>query len=468
MSHRILVVDDEPNYRRVLALMLASLDSASPVEVREAGDGQAALDVLDKEAIDLVITDVSMPRMNGLELLERLRADKNAPPVVVITAHSSIDDAVDAIRRGAIDYLQKPFDEARLLLTVRRALVMTDLLQENTRLRDDVRAQHDFAAIKGDSPALLAALRIAAKVAAAEAAVLITGESGTGKELFARAIHHNSKRSAGPFVALNCAAIPEGLLEAELFGAEAGAFTGANKRRRGRVELARGGTLFLDEIGDMPTPVQAKLLRLLQEKTFTPLGSEQELRADVRFVCATHRDLARAVAEGRFREDLRFRVSVLAVNLPPLRERDDDVQLLADAVVARVCAQMGKRLLPLLPAARRALAAHTWPGNVRELGNVLERAVILSEGTAIDANDLDLPTVIAPVAAPGGAAAQTMFTLPQEGISLDAVERSLLEQALMRAKGNKSQAARLLGLTRATLRYRIEKAALRDTDEDET
>jgi DNA-binding NtrC family response regulator len=408
-------------------------------------------------------------------LLRTLRERPHSPPVVVITAHSSIEDAVDAMQRGAIDYLQKPFDEARLLLTVKRALAMTALLQENERLRDDVRARWDFSAIRGHSDALTAALKLAGKVATAEAPVLLVGESGTGKELFARAIHHNGKRSKGPFVAINCAAIPEGLLEAELFGAEVGAYTGAQKRRRGRVELARGGTLFLDEIGDMPLPLQGKLLRLLQERTFVPLGGEREQHADVRFVFATHRDLAREVKEGRFREDLRYRVSVLVVPLPPLRDRGDDVVLLADAVVERVCGEMGRRAMAFTPDARRALQSHTWPGNVRELGNVVERAVILAEHDHIDVVDLDLPTALPPAPTPTPSTTSSMtspttsseaaFMLPEHGLSLEALERSLVEQALERTKGNKSQAARLLGLTRATLRYRIEKMGLGNDDD---
>jgi len=483
MTRRLLIVDDEANYRRVLRMMLSGLHLASArgldgdtLEILDEADGAAALARIESEPIDLVITDVNMPGMTGLELLRTLRERPHSPPVVVITAHSSIDDAVDAIQRGAIDYLQKPFDEARLLLTVKRALAMTALLQENERLREDVFARWDFSSIRGKSDALTAALRLAGKVASAEAPVLLLGESGTGKELFARAIHHNGKRSQGPFVAINCAAIPEGLLEAELFGAEAGAYTGAQKRRRGRVELARGGTLFLDEIGDMPLPLQGKLLRLLQERTFVPLGAEREQHADVRFVCATHRDLGHEVKEGRFREDLRYRVSVLVLPLPPLRDRGDDVLLLAEAVIARVCTEMGRKTMAFTADARRSLLAHSWPGNVRELGNVVERAVILAEHDHIDVVDLDLPTALpsrpptsvlatATAAAPSTPAADAAFVLPEQGLSLEVLERSLVEQALQRTRGNKSQAARLLGLTRATLRYRIEKMGLGSDDD---
>jgi len=259
MTHRILVAEDEANYRQVLSLMVADLD----VTLLEAPDGRAALDILAKEDVDLVITDMNMPRLDGMALLKELASRPKAPPVVVMTAYASVDSAVDAMREGAIDYLTKPFDEARLRLTLKRALRMTDLMAENHRLRDTVEQRYDFSQILGASEPMVAALKLAGKVAASDSTVLVQGESGTGKELVARAIHFNSPRRSGPFVALNCAAIPETLLEAELFGAEAGAYTGATKRRRGRVELARGGTLFLDEVGDMPGTLQTKLLRLL-------------------------------------------------------------------------------------------------------------------------------------------------------------------------------------------------------------
>jgi two-component system, NtrC family, response regulator AtoC len=451
MTRRVLLVEDEANYRAVLSMMLSGLD----LELLEAEDGVAALAILERADVDLVVTDVNMPRMGGIDLLKKLVADGHPAPVVVVTAYSSVDSAVEAMREGAIDYLSKPFDEARLLLTMRRALRHAEVLAENRRLKDAVRARYDFSAVVGRSEALLASLARAGKAAQSDVGVLLRGESGTGKELVARAIHFNSKRASGPFVALNCAAVPEGLLEAELFGAEQGAYTGATKRRRGKVELARGGTLFLDEIGDMPLVLQAKLLRLLQERTFTPLGAEQEQKADVRFVFATHRDLEREVAAGRFREDLLYRVAVLPVVLPPLRDRGDDVMLLADAFAAKVAEGMGRRRPRFAPSAERALRAHGFPGNVRELWNVVERAVILTDDDVLEAPDLGLtPTAAARPAAAG------KWVLPDEGLSLEDVEKDLVRQALEKAGGNKSQAARLLGLTRATLRYRIEKMGL--------
>ena len=459
MTHRLLLVEDEANYRAVLRMMLAGLD----VELYDAADGREALEWLERNDVELIVTDLNMPHLGGLELLRELRARGDATPVVVVTAYSSIDSAVEAMRAGAIDYLQKPFDEERLRLTMGRALRMTELLAENRRLRDAVEARYRFEEIVGTSDGLMQALQTVGKVAASEGSVLIRGESGTGKELVARAIHFNSRRAGGPFIAVNCAALPDTLLEAELFGAEAGAFTGATKRRRGRVELARGGTLFLDEIGDMPLLLQAKLLRLVQERTFTPLGAEQEHKADVRFVFATHKDLAAEVKAGRFREDLLYRVNVLSVTLPPLRDRGDDVLVLAEAFTRKTAAQMGRPVPQLSAGARHMLLRYPFPGNVRELANVVERAVILCEGDELLPADLDLPATASSSTRPGdtapaaAASGAELFRLPERGVSLDELEASLVRQALERTGGNKSGAARLLGLTRATLRYRLEK-----------
>ncbi|MFH1810224.1 MAG: sigma-54 dependent transcriptional regulator [Pseudomonadota bacterium] len=462
MTHRVLLVEDEQNYRQVIAMMIADLD----VTLIEAGDGREALEKLDSHEVDLIITDLNMPRMDGMALLAELKTRQLNLPVVVITAYGTVDSAVEAMRLGAIDYLQKPFEEARLRLTLQRVLQVSDLMAENRRLRDAVEKKFDFSQIIGESAAMVAALRVAGQVAGTDATVLVEGESGTGKELVARAIHFNSRRARKPFVAVNCAALPDTLLEAELFGSEVGAYTGATRRRRGRVELAQGGTLFLDEIGDMPAMLQAKILRLIQEKTYTPLGGEQEARADVRFVLATHRDLKSLVAEGRFREDLYYRVSGLPVRLPPLRQRGDDVVLLAEALIKQACQNLDRPPLELTPAARDALRGYGFPGNVRELANLVERATLLSEGTTIDATDLELDDnpASAPAAGsvPGASttAVSGVFTLPEQGVSLEELERSMVKQALDRAAGNKSRAAKLLGLSRATLRYRIEKFGL--------
>lgn len=455
---RIVIAEDEKNYREVLSMLLDDIDA----DLVFAEDGVAALEALAEEPANLVITDLNMPRMGGLELMGRLAEQERPPPVVVVTAYGSVDVAVDAMRKGAIDFLEKPFDEDRLRLTLERALKLGALVEENQRLRDTLEERYDFAQIEGTSEALLGALKMAGKVARTDATVLIRGESGTGKELIARAIHFNSPRKSAPFVAVNCAAIPESLLEAELFGAEAGAYTGATKKRKGRVEQAQGGTLFLDEIGDMPLSLQSKLLRLLQERAFTPLGAEKETKADVRFAFATHQDLEVAVREGRFREDLFYRVNVVPVLLPPLRERGEDVTLLALSFAAKAAEKMGKKTPTLTESARRTLCAHAFPGNIRELANVIERAVILAEDDVLDDEDLALsaPSAAGARNAPGEQPSSDEIRLPEGGLNLEDVERSLVAQALERTSGNKSQAARLLGLTRATLRYRIEKLGL--------
>jgi two-component system, NtrC family, response regulator AtoC len=457
MTYRVLIADDEANYRKLFAMMVVDLD----VTVLEVGDGEEALAALDRDEVDLVVTDLNMPKMDGMALLKDLVGRPSAPPVVVVTAYGSIDSAVEAMRLGAIDYLQKPFDAERLHLTLARAFRVTDLIAENRRLRAAVEGTYDFSQIVGESPAIVAALKTAGKVAATDSTVLIRGESGTGKELVARAIHFNSRRKSGPLVAVNCAALPETLLEAELFGAEAGAYTGAVKRRRGRVEQAKGGTLFLDEIGDMPLPIQAKLLRLLQERTFVPLGGEAELTADVRFLLATNRNLEALMAAKSFREDLFYRVAVVPVTLPPLRDRGNDVLMLAEVFVHKFCAATGRKPMALTAAARTVLRAYPFPGNVRELANTLERAVILSEGDALNAADLQLGVVASgePEASRPAGAAQRV-ELPKAGLVLEDVERELILQALSRAEGNKSRAAKLLGLSRATLRYRVEKLGI--------
>lgn len=491
MTHRVLLVEDEANYRQVIAMMLADLD----LLLDEAADGVQALELLEKQDYDLLITDLNMPRMDGVSLIKELDHRGRQIPTVVITAYGSVDSAVETLRLGAVDYLQKPFAEDRLRLTLDRVLRLSDLLAENRRLRATIEDRFDFSNILGESPAIVDALKVAGQIARSDATVLITGQSGTGKELVARAIHHNSSRAAGPFIAVNCAALPDTLLEAELFGAEQGAYTGANRKRRGRVELARGGTLLLDEIGDMPMLLQAKILRLIQEKTYTPLGSERELQADVRFVVATHRDLKALVEQEKFRQDLYYRVAGLPVHLPPLIDRGDDVILLAQHFIKKACRGIDRAPLALTEAASQALKAYPFPGNVRELALGLERAVLLCEGERLDVEDLHFDFIEqnrgqasqflssgAPAFGQGTATQASInghfdpgtiqadssltqpgnFALPDQGISLEDVEKSLVQQALERVDGNKSQAAKLLGLSRATLRYRIEKFALED------
>jgi two-component system response regulator AtoC len=337
---RILLVDDEPNMRRSLRLLLADLE----IELVDAEDGPAALEVLAEQEIHLVVTDLRMPGMDGLELLHRVRDRRPEVPVVILTAFGSIESAVDAIREGAFDYVTKPFREEELKLVIERALAVGTVLHENRLLRDEIVGRYDFSRIIGTSPAIVESLRLAGEVASADTTVLLHGESGTGKELFARAIHYNSSRRSGPFVAVNCAAIPDALLESELFGHERGAFTGADRRKPGRFEAADGGTLFLDEIGDMSAAVQAKWLRVLEDRSFQRLGGNERIEVDVRIVCATNHSLRDAVREGSFREDLFYRVTAYPVRLPPLRERRQDILPIARAVLAELAPAMGKRI----------------------------------------------------------------------------------------------------------------------------
>ncbi len=455
MTHRILLVEDETNYRRVLKMMSADFD----VTFLEAEHGRQALELLETEEVDLVICDINMPVMDGMTLLKELKGKKLRAPIVMATAYGSIESAVEAMRLGAADYLTKPFDQERLEITLKRTLRLSDLQRLNDQLRETLEERYDFSHIVGRSPAVLSVLETAGKVAATEANVLLVGESGVGKELFARAIHYNSPRKAGPFVAVNCAALPAELIEAELFGAEVGAYTGAVKRRKGRVEAARRGTLFLDEIGELPLALQAKLLRFLQERTYSPLGAEREQEADVRLVFATNKDLEQEVNAGRFREDLLYRIRVVPLDLPPLRDRGEDVITLAEAFTAEAAAQMGRPPLPFAAAARTALLRHDWPGNVRELKNTIERAVILAEDETLTVADLGLPVSV-DTSAPKAAAVPGRYLLPDTGVVLEELERDLIEQALDRTGGNKTRAAKLLGLSRATLRYRIEKLSI--------
>jgi DNA-binding NtrC family response regulator len=453
---RILVVDDEPNMRRSLRLLLADLDA----ELLDAEDGLVALETLERRAVDVVVTDLRMPGIDGIELLHRVRDGHPDVPVIILTAFGSIESAVDAIRQGAFDYVTKPFREEELKLVIRRALQVGSVLQENRLLRGQIEGRYDFSRIVGTSPAIVQSLRLAGEVAATDTTVLIHGESGTGKELFARAIHYNSPRRAGPFVATNAAAIPDTLLESELFGHERGAFTGADRRKEGRFEAASGGTLFLDEIGDMSSAVQAKLLRVLEDRSFERLGGNRRVEADVRIVCATNRDLRDLVRDGTFRSDLYYRVSAYPIRLPPLRERTEDVLPIARAVLAELTEQTGKRIRDFDESARAALERHPWPGNVRELRNAVERAVILADGDRITAAGLlsgEAPVRRDEREADPSNVPGRLLVLPGSGLDLEDLERDLLAQAMERARGNVSRAARLLGLTRARMRYRLGK-----------
>ena len=382
---RILIVDDEKNYLLVLSALLGG----EGYEVMTAPSGARALALVEEDEPDLVITDMRMPRMSGVQLIQELKERLPDLPVIVMTAFGTVENAVEAMKAGAIDYITKPFENQELLMTVERALKMRRLMTQNRLLREELGKGRGFEEIVGDSKAMREVFELVDKVAATRATVLLTGESGTGKELIARAIHNRSPRANEPFVAVNCMALTETLLESELFGHEKGSFTGATGRRKGRFELAHKGTLFLDEVGEIAPSLQVKLLRVLQERTFERVGGNQPISVDVRIVAATNRDLGVAVAEGVFREDLFYRLNVVRIDLPPLRERLEDLPALVAHFVAKYASEMGRQAPKVTPEAMRRMYAHTWPGNVRELENALERAVILA-GEEIRPSDLPL------------------------------------------------------------------------------
>jgi len=448
----ILVVEDEEAQRRLIVEILERAGN----ELRSAGNVDEALQAIAEEVPDLVLCDWRMPGRDGGELLAEVRRRGLGCGFIVMTAYGSIAHAVEAVRLGADDYLGKPFEREALLLAVHRVLKTRRLENENRRLREVVGDDHRFGRLIGGTPIMKRLYRTIEKVASTDATVLITGESGTGKELVARTLHRSSPRAEAAFVAVNCAAIPESLIESELFGHEKGTFTGAHRQRQGKFEEADGGTLFLDEIASMPLPLQAILLRVLQERRITRLGGSGEIEVDVRVVAASNRDLPQLVKDGRFREDLFYRLNVVAVELPPLRDRRDDVPLLGRAFLQEASARHGREVGSLPPVIVRLLMDYGWPGNVRELANAVERLVLLAEDDGLSVEDLPAPiretadSTAAPV------------RLPAEGLAWDAMEESLLRQALERASGNRAAAARLLGLSYKTFLYRLEKFGLGD------
>jgi len=438
MSARVLLVDDDASLRAVLGHHLEHGGN----QVEAVGTGRAALERLALPGIDLVVTDVRMPGMDGLALLREVRSADPDLPVVVMTAFGTIQDAVEAVHAGAFDYLTKPVDRETFLRVVRKALQVGALRRENRSLRETLQARAPLEALMGTSPALSAVKAMLRRAAPTDATVLLTGESGTGKELAARALHALSSRGAASFIALNCAALPSDLLESELFGHARGAFTGALADREGKFRQAEGGTLFLDEVGDMEPRLQAKLLRALQERVVDPVGASRPVPVDVRVIAATNRDLRDLVAAGRFREDLYFRLAVLQIHMPPLRDcRDDIPMLFADAY-----RRAGGGTPTLEPGALRRLAAYGWPGNVRELQNLCQRLAVLHPGEPI----VESMVPGAPEVAPEGASGEA----PQ---GLWDVERAAILAALERSGGNKSRAARALQVPRHVLLYRLKK-----------
>ncbi|MFH1059937.1 MAG: sigma-54 dependent transcriptional regulator [Pseudomonadota bacterium] len=448
----ILVVDDERAHRLMLT---AHLEDAG-YRVLEAGDGERALALAEKEPVDLVLMDVVMPRLDGMAALPRLKALLPETPLLMMTAYGSIESAVAALKAGAEDYLPKPLDVEEVLIKVARHLEKANLARQVREQAERLGERFDFSALIGVSPPMLRLKDTLALVAPSEATVLITGESGTGKEVVAQIIHQNSRRHGGPLIKVNCAALPETLLESELFGHEKGAFTGATARREGRLKAADHGTLFLDEIGEMSPATQAKLLRALQEGEYTPLGSNHVFKSDVRVIAATNRDLAGAVREGAFREDLFYRLNVVNLEMPPLRARGEDVITLAEDFLGRYNAKNQRDLRGFSPAARSRLLAYAWPGNVRELINAVERAVIMAPGPLIEPADLPLA-----LQEPGAAAGEACL---RAGMSIMEAERLLIEKTLEATQGNRTQASALLGVTRKTLQNKIKEYGLPPAD----
>ncbi|HWP35767.1 MAG TPA: sigma-54 dependent transcriptional regulator, partial [Thermodesulfobacteriota bacterium] len=444
---RILLAEDDGALRKSLALCLRDQGH----EVVEVPDGAEAIERLSSEIFDLVLTDSRMPQTGGHEVLRFAKTVNESTAVIVMTAYPTVETAVEAMKLGADDYVQKPFELAELELKVARALEHRRLVHENAYLRHERGLVYDFANIIGDSPAIQRVIEVVKKVAASNATVLITGETGTGKELIAGAIHYNSPRRQKSFVKVNCAALPENLLESELFGHEKGAFTGADRQRIGRFEQASGGTLFLDEVGDMTPSTQAKVLRVLQEQEFERLGGTKTIKVDVRILAATNKDLAEAVQAGQFREDLYYRLNVVSVKMPPLRERKADILPLARYFVRQCAGEVKKRVSGFEPAAIKLLMRYHWPGNIRELRNAIERAVLMTDGPLIRAADLALGDHSVERTGGEGLA----IRIPPEGIRLVDVERQLIVEALKICNWVQKDAAELLGISRRVINYKI-------------
>ena len=455
---KILVVDDEQSLRDVLSIMLKRAGYA----VTSAMDGEEAIEFLNKEIFDLVITDLRMPKLDGMEVLKAVKSASPETVVLIITAFATADSAVEAMKQGAYDYLTKPFQVDEVQLIIRNALEKRRLTTENILLKREMASQSSFAQLVGQSEAMQKVFDVVRKVADSKSNVLICGESGTGKELVARAIHYNSARSVLPFVAVNCSAVPETLLESELFGHMKGSFTGAISNKAGLFEIANGGTIFLDEIGDTTPTIQVKLLRVIQEREFRRVGGNQDVKVDVRVVAATNKDLEQAVAEGSFREDLYYRLDVIPIRLPPLRMRTSDIPLLVNHFLERFSKESGKAKPVISPEAMHILLGHEWRGNVRELENLIERVVAFSmEGPVTDVEVrgwLHRPTTQSQQSA-------MPLDLTDEGLDLEGlingIEKDLLLKALERSKWVKKKAARMLRLNTRSFRYRLEKYAIK-------
>jgi DNA-binding NtrC family response regulator len=457
MPHeRILIVEDEPDLRQVFVEILASDD----YDISIAGDGEMAMQMLSENTYDLSLIDLYLPKADGFQVLAHLQHVSSSTSAIVMTGHGSIESAVEAMKRGAADFITKPVAFDQLRIVVKKALDVRRLQQENRLLRHQLKTKYRFENLVGTSPGMQQVFQLIEKVADAESTVLILGESGTGKELVARAIHFNSHRAEKPLVPVNCGAIPESLLESELFGHERGAFTGAARTRIGRFELANGGTIFLDEVGDMSPALQVKLLRVLQEQNFERVGGTKSVRIDVRIIAATNRNLEDAVARGEFREDLYYRLSVIPLNLPPLRERNDDVPLLLQHFMEQFNRMRDRKLQGFSPRALHMLVHYQWPGNVRELENFVDRVVVLKGQGIIEPEDLPEKMRSTWTRSPP----VTTVEIPDEGFCLDIAvrgfERELILRALLKADGVKNRAAQLLGIKRTTLIEKLKRHSL--------
>ncbi|MFB3852565.1 MAG: sigma-54-dependent transcriptional regulator [Vicinamibacterales bacterium] len=447
-EHLVLVVDDEEAQRKVLAGFLAKRG----FEVVQASRAVEALRAVSTRTVDLILTDLKMPGGTGIDLLDGVRQLNPEVPVIVMTAFGTIASAVDAMKRGAADYLTKPIDLDELEVLIGRTLERRALVAENRELRRQVETRYRLSGLETSNARMTEAINTAARAAASRVTVLIRGESGTGKELMARAIHYASPRAKGPLVAVNVAALPETLLESELFGHERGAFTGADRERRGRFELADGGSLFLDEIGDLPKGTQVKLLRVLQEQAFERLGGTRTIRVDVRVIAATNRDLEGMVRSGEFRDDLYYRLNVVSIEVPPLRQRREDIPLLVDHFLRRFAEESGGPPRAISREAMDLLMKYHYPGNVRELENLIHRAVVLARGGTIAT--ADLPVHVAELRSEGQPAPSTFVERVAE------FERALIVEALARADGVQTRAARTLGMSERHLRYKLRKYGL--------
>ncbi len=469
---QVLIVDDEPNLRKILAAQL----SRDGYDVLLAEDGEQGLQVLREHHIDLVVTDLKMPKVDGMTLLREAVKEQPDLPVVMITAHGTVDTAVEALKLGAFDYLTKPFDKDEVRQVVAKALKTKALsdVEATAAHADDKDVPGARFGIIGESPGVTDVYSVLERVADSPTTVLVTGESGTGKELVARALHDHSSRKTKPFIKVNCAAIPKELIESELFGYERGAFTGAVSSKPGRFELANGGTLFLDEIGEIPVEMQVKLLRALQESEFERVGGIKTIRVDVRLVAATNRDLKKLIAQGAFREDLFYRLNVVSIRLPALRERASDIPLLVEHFLRKFNARLKKNVSGVEPDALDLLSAYAWPGNIRELENVMERAVLFCDGQKLRAEDLPaelrgVSISAGSVAPPSADGAVDLGTLPAEGglkehvkVAMSRLERDLVSRALKQTGGNVTHAARLLKISRKGLQLKMKELGLRE------